>query len=743
MIGLLILSAVAAGSGWAQSMLVPQEVPSAAADEAITLSLPRSMSATERDELIGALVRHGATVIVTDGSTESAAATGGIGPSGSLAREFEQGLADFQEKFVAMFARIGDLPGLIAFWLDRLSEGPDGSGVLLVLLGLALMLGLGALAEWAYFRVTGAWRISYETVSPDRFTARFRYGLSRLVRRLLGLVVFAIVAILASRLIFPPQGPIHVTVAVVVGAVAVIRLALMIIRFLVAPRLPALRLVPADDGDARIIFQWLAVLAVVRGVLLASVALLADIGAEASLLVLYQFCAASIAKAIEITVYFKIARPVGDLIRKGAAAGQPVGPIREIIARSWHIFLIVVSLAIFAMANYATVRGLELDAVTAAAGTRAVIILFLLIALGLGALIDDFFASGRAAGEEAAADHRGYARVARRIGYGLLTLVGIVVVADLWGADLFEATQSTMGAHIAGALIEIAAVVLIAYVLWEVANIAIDRHIDSGETTTEHAGDIGGTGVSRIVTMLPILRWFLGISLVVVTVMVVLSALGVNIGPLLAGAGVVGLAVGFGAQSLVRDIISGLFFLMDDAFRKGEYIDVGPVMGTVERISLRSMQLRHHNGPVHTIPFGEITSLTNYSRDWAIIKFELRLPFETDIDRVRKIIKKVGLAMMEDEELGPLLIEPLKSQGVNRMDDSALIIRCKLMAQPGQQFYVRREAFTRIQRAFADHGIKFAPRRVIVETSAPTQAAAAAAAEAPEPSTQTTAADPA
>jgi hypothetical protein len=294
--------------------------------------------------------------------------------------------------------------------------------------------------------------------------------------------------------------------------VAVIRLALMIIRFVVAPRLPALRLVPADDGDARIIFQWLAVLAVVRGVGLASIALLADIGAEASLLVLYQFCAASIAKAIEITVYFKIARPVGDLIRKGGAAGQPVGPIREIIARSWHIFLIVVSLAIFAVATYASVRGLELD-VPAAVGTRAVIILFPLIALGLGAFIDDFFASDRAAGEEAAADHRGYPRVARRIGYGLLTLVGIVVVADLWGADLFEATQSTMGANIAGALIEIAAVVLIAYVLWEVAKIAIDRHIDGGETTTEQAGDIGGTGVSRIATMLPVLRLFLGISL--------------------------------------------------------------------------------------------------------------------------------------------------------------------------------------------------------------------------------------
>ena len=124
--------------------------------------------------------------------------------------------------------------------------------------------------------------------------------------------------------------------------------------------------------------------------------------------------------------------------------------------------------------------------------------------------------------------------------------------------------------------------------------------------------------------------------------MIALSELGVNIGPLIAGAGIVGLAVGFGAQTLVKDILSGLFFLIDDAFRVGEYIDVGDVRGMVEHISIRSLRLRHHRGPVHTIPFGEIHHLTNYSRDWAIMKLELRVPFDTDIEKVRKIIKKIG-----------------------------------------------------------------------------------------------------
>jgi small-conductance mechanosensitive channel len=197
---------------------------------------------------------------------------------------------------------------------------------------------------------------------------------------------------------------------------------------------------------------------------------------------------------------------------------------------------------------------------------------------------------------------------------------------------------------------------------------------------------------------------------------------------LIAGAGVVGIAIGFGAQSLVRDIVSGLFYLIDDAFRIGEYVMIDQIRGTVERISIRSFQLRHHNGPVHTIPYGEIRSLTNYSRDWAIMKFELRIPFETDIEQVRKLIKQVGIEMFEDPIAGEHLLEPLKSQGVNRMDDSALIIRCKFTAVPGQQFMIRRDAFTRIQKAFEANGIQFAPRRVLVESVSPSAAVNAAAA---------------
>ena len=201
---------------------------------------------------------------------------------------------------------------------------------------------------------------------------------------------------------------------------------------------------------------------------------------------------------------------------------------------------------------------------------------------------------------------------------------------------------------------------------------------------------------------------------VVTIVLIVLMEIGINVSPLFAGAGVVGLAVGFGSQTLVRDIFSGAFFLIDDAFRRGEYIDIGSVKGTVEKISVRSFQLRHHLGALHTIPFGEIQVLTNYSRDWVIMKLPLRVTYDTDVEKVRKLIKKLGQELLNDPVIGHNFIQPLKSQGVIEMQDSAMIIRVKFMTKPGDQWLVRKKVFQEIRDLFEREGIKFAHREVTV-----------------------------
>jgi small-conductance mechanosensitive channel len=229
-------------------------------------------------------------------------------------------------------------------------------------------------------------------------------------------------------------------------------------------------------------------------------------------------------------------------------------------------------------------------------------------------------------------------------------------------------------------------------------------------------GDEGGGhgSASRLATLLPLVRNFVLLSIVGAVLVSVLMDLGVNIAPLFAGAGIAGIAIGFGAQTLIRDIFSGAFFLIDDAFRKGEYIEIGAIRGTVEKISVRSMQLRHHRGPLHTIPFGEIHHLTNYSRDWVIMKLPLRITYDTDVEKVRKHIKQLGQVLLEDPELGPKFLQPLKSQGVIQMEDSAMILRVKFMTRPGDQWDVRKRVFQELHALFRREGIRFAHREVTV-----------------------------
>ena len=223
--------------------------------------------------------------------------------------------------------------------------------------------------------------------------------------------------------------------------------------------------------------------------------------------------------------------------------------------------------------------------------------------------------------------------------------------------------------------------------------------------------------LDRSYTLLPILRKFIGIVLVVMVTLIVLSSMGVNIGPLMAGAGVAGLAIGFGAQKLVADVLSGIFYLVDDAFRMGEYIEAGGVSGIVEGITLRNVMLRHHRGMLQIIPFSDLGSITNFMRGGIIVKFNLQFPYDTDIDKVRKTIKKVGQKMLADPEMGSDFIQPVKSGGVREMGDSVMTIRVKFTAKPGAHFVIRREAFKQITKALEAQGIQYAHRKVIVEVA--------------------------
>jgi small-conductance mechanosensitive channel len=322
-------------------------------------------------------------------------------------------------------------------------------------------------------------------------------------------------------------------------------------------------------------------------------------------------------------------------------------------------------------------------------------------------------------------ESEGAAKARRKMQQGLLRIGRIVVVglvlytlARLWGLNILDLAESGLGAQATGSLIELLFILMVAYLMWELVTILIERWLamegGAAEDQGGGGGEIGGVGLSRVATVLPILHKTAKVLIVLVSIVMVLDKWGVNIGPIIAGAGVLGLAIGFGAQTLVKDIVSGLFFLADDAFRVGEYIDVGGTMGNVEKISLRSLRLRHHRGLVHTIPYGEIPKLTNFSRDWVIMKLRFRVPFDTDINKVKKIFKGIGKDLLEHPELSEDFLQPFKSQGVAEVDDNGIVVRGKFMAKPGKQFMIRKELYVRVQKAFEEAGIPFARKQVMV-----------------------------
>jgi len=251
----------------------------------------------------------------------------------------------------------------------------------------------------------------------------------------------------------------------------------------------------------------------------------------------------------------------------------------------------------------------------------------------------------------------------------------------------------------------VAALMLLTNMIWIGIKTSIDHRLRQIGSPDSH--DEPGPG-ARLLTLLPLLRVTMAVLLTAILIMASLWALGIEITPLLAGAGVVGLALGFGAQALVRDVIAGIFFLAEDAFRIGEYIESGTnIKGTVERITLRTVALRHHNGPLHFVPYGALGTVRNTSRDWVIEKFNIPMPIGIDSEKIRKMIKKVGEEMKADPDIGPLIIETLKGK-LYRIDPGVKIFRCKFRTAPGKQFDVRAQALKRLEAALNKMGVGFA-----------------------------------
>jgi small-conductance mechanosensitive channel len=640
---------------------------------------------------------------------------------GDPASYLDSALASARNRLKESLTAAPRLPEELARVWTTLSGELRGGGVLWALTLVLAFIGLSFGVEWLFWRAAARIRAQIGDLDLGSVRDRLRAVLMRFAFGVALVAAFAAGSVGAFLLLGWPM----LLREIVVGylfAFLMLRVALVVGRFLLAPGSPRFRIVPMTTEQARFWFRWTGIILGWFAFGWVTISLLRTLGFELHARRLVADALLLIQLALLLTVLW-----IRPLVRQGAARERSRAYLRSGLLSGWFVLLWLL-LAAGAFALFWT----------------------LVVAVTLPAMLH---AMRRAVGHILQPEEEGsgkpeaanlHAVCLERGVRALLVIVGVYLLGWAWGIDLDMLTAGDKPAVrlLRGALNAIV-ILLLADFSWHATKAWIDQRLLAAEPAEPgpHAATEEARRRARLRTLLPILRNVLFVVFIVLAGLMALSALGVQIGPLLAGAGVVGVAVGFGAQTLVKDIISGMFYLLDDAFRVGEYITSGSYKGTVESFSLRSVKLRHHRGPLTTVPFGELGAVQNLSRDWVIDKIQVGVTYDTDLDKVKRIIKQVSKEIMADPELAPNILEPLKSQGVYAMGDFAIQIRMKIMTRPGEQFVVRRSIYSKIKKAFDANGIRFAFPTVTVAGTEPPGVSPAIAQQALELARPPTAAD--
>ncbi len=607
--------------------------------------------------------------------------------------------------------------------VKKLTGDRGASHLVGILFATALIIAAGLILKWLFGRATWAVRKQLlQTMNLGRLEF-FGRVLSRMLLNAAGVVIYILATFILFVLFFRKGQPGYLIASVYIIVSYYIMLFAFAATTIFAPAAGGLRLFPLQERDATFLHRWICGITIVAGTVTGTAIILLRAGISNQLYMLIYSCAgALVILALVIMIWQSRKRVAEGLLGDRDEKDEKV-TFGQRLARNWHYLAILYVLVMGAF--WINEVYLEHDAdIVGLIASIFIIPIFIgldqwgqrLLKMASGELPEIVDLSGDAVEKpvdelqpvDSKMDIQHYIPLISRCLRIFLVLFLFFIMLRLWGIDL------SFGRLFTRSILSILITVVLGLITWQIIKARIDRKLKEEMPESDEDMEEGGAGGSRIGTLLILLRKFVISVLFVIVTLIVLSSLGINIGPLIAGAGVIGLAIGFGAQTLVKDIIAGIFFLIDDSFRVGDFIETSGTKGMVEHISLRSLRLRSPRGPVHTIPFGSMGTVTNNSRDYIITKLDFRVRYDTDVDKVRKIIKRINVAIQEHPEMGPNLLDKVKSQGVRELDDSAMIMRVKFKTIPGEQFVIRREVFRMIQEMFAQHGIEFAHRNVTV-----------------------------
>jgi small conductance mechanosensitive channel len=489
-----------------------------------------------------------------------------------------------------------------------------------------------------------------------------------------------------------------VSIALINASVAARTIAVAM-RVLLSPQASGLRLWPLDDETAHYWSLWVRRFANVGiyGFVAIETALL--LGLAAGLHALLINLLGLILTVMLIVLIRQLREEVASIIGTGDKKSS-VARLRRRIADLWHVAAILYVIAGYAVWAFDVAGGFQYLA-------RATLLslLSLGVASALLALFKHMIGRVFAVSEKLAESYPGlearanrYVSVLHRVVRTIVIIVALLAVAQAWEIDTLVWFGTETGRAALGKLFTIAAIVVGSLVVWEIAAAVIEAYIRRAEEA-----DARG---ARLRTLLPLARKVLLVVLVVMATLTALSEIGIDIAPLLAGAGVVGLAIGFGAQTLVKDVITGVFILVEDSIKVGDVVEAGGHTGVVELISIRTISLRDLEGRVHVVPFSDVTSILNYTKDYSFSLLDIGVAYRENVDEVIEVLKRVGEEMQSDETFGPNLLEPLEVLGLNSLDDSAVTIRARFKTAPGSQWATRREYLRRIKQRFDELDIE-------------------------------------
>ncbi|AWM02825.1 mechanosensitive ion channel domain-containing protein [Bradyrhizobium amphicarpaeae] len=648
-------------------------------------------------------------------------------------------IGDISRQIAGVARTITHFPAFY-YWIVRTANDPAAYNLLIeIAWKLALVMGCGLAAEWVLFRlirrpvaylegrvpqtahlpvqvlpiadppssvadVTPAPELRKRRHSLARawqIVLRLPFVLGRFVLELLPVLVFVGVATALIGTELGEPSTVRLVILAVVNAYAFSRGLICLVRALAGP----FGLFPVRAETAAYVEIWARrIVGVgVSGIAFANVALLLGLhrAGYAALLRMVML----VVHLFVVVIILQCRRQVAEAIRAPAERQGIAARLRNRIAGGWHYLAIALDLALWAVwalnirNGYSLLLQYFVGTIAVALITRVAIMLTL-------SLIDRGFRIRpeilqRFPGLEIRANR--YLPLLRKIISGVIVFMGFVAVLEVWGVDAivwFYGGQ--IGSRLISAVVTIGLAVFVAAAIWEAGNALLDRQINTLSRDGHYAR------AARLRTFQPMLRTALLCLIATVVGLTALSEIGVNVAPLLAGAGIVGIAIGFGSQKLVQDLITGLFLLLENTVQVGDNVSVSGLSGVVENVSIRTIRLRAGDGAVHIVPFSAVTTITNASRGAGNASVSVNVAYKEDTDRAGQILKDIVEEMRREPEFRPLIRGDLDLWGIDKVDGAMVSIVGQIRCTESGRWPVQREFNRRMKLRFQQNGINVA-----------------------------------